>query len=120
MKRTSYLIVFVIMTWTSQTVFSQELAVRRVAMRDTEKFNIALDSEIAVESIKTHLNIPKDYELRNRIVSSLTNQTREIDKLGFVHERYTQYYKGFRIEHSDIRVQNYNDKLLNKLIKKQT
>ncbi len=112
MKRISLTFVSVVLTCMCQMVFSQNPVIKRSALRGTGQFDITMNSKNTGESLKTHLKIPKDYELRNRIVSSITNQTKEKDELGYVHERYAQYYKGIRIEHSDIRTQYLNDKLV--------
>ena len=108
MKHVSFVLV---MAFICQFIFSQNQMVKRVALLGSEKFDIALNSK-ANESLITHLKIPDDYELRNKIVSQFTNQTREKDELGYLHERYDQYYKGIKIEHSDIRTHYFNDQLI--------
>jgi len=108
MKHVSFVLV---LACVCQTIFSQVQNVKRVALSDTGKYNIALNSKSG-ESLKAHLKIPKDYELRNKIVSKISNQTREKDDFGYVHERYDQYYKGIRVEHSDIRTHYFNDQLV--------
>ena len=54
---------------------------------------ISLHNNRAGNFLNTLFNIPNDYEFRN--------QTREIDGLACVQERYDQYYRGIKIEHSD-------------------
>jgi len=84
-----------------QTIFTQEFMVKRIALPDTMKYDIALNSKSG-ESLKNYLKIPKDYELRNKIVSQITKQTREKDELGYVHERYDQYYKAIHKKYFQI------------------
>jgi Zn-dependent metalloprotease len=66
----------------------------------------------AKESLRIQLRIPSDYEFRNQIISGAKDQTRKTDELGGVHERYSQYYKGIKIEHSDIRTHYFGDSLI--------
>ncbi len=42
-------------------------------------------------------------------LANLLDKMSEKDELGYVHERYMQYYKGIKIEPSDIRVHYLND-----------
>lgn len=118
MKCTSFVFLLLFLTGMSQTGFSQYLktdTVKWVTLRDTVKFDIALNSKDAEESLKTHLGIPKNYEFRDKIVKGVwptKDQTKEKDELGYVHQRYTQYYKGIKVEHSDVRTHYFDDKLV--------
>ena len=60
-----------------------------------------LDSTNIVKALKIRFEISEDYKLGKDRVS-------EIDDLGYVHERYTQYYKGIKVEDADIRVRYLN------------
>ena len=94
-------------------IYSQvnsESMIKSIGLMDATHFGVALNSKNSVESINTHLNIPKGYEFRNQIVAGNEHQTR--DDYGFVHERYDQYYEGIKVEHSDVRTHYLNDKLV--------
>ena len=86
--------------------------VKSIDWMETSHFGATLSSKNAGESFKTHLKIPADYEFRNQIIMGTKDRTRETDDLGYMHERYDQYYKGVKIEHSDIRARYLNDMLV--------
>ena len=114
MRRIS--IVLLVLKLLCQTIFSQDHQrnmVRSIGWMEADHFGATLSRRDAGESFKTHLKIPSDYEFRNQIITpGSKNPTRETDDQGYVHERYDQFYKGIRIEHSDIRARYLNDKLV--------
>ena len=61
-----------------------------------------------VKELKTQFNIPENYEFKHKIMKGMEDRISEKDDLGFVHERYEQFYKGIKIEHSDVRVHYLN------------
>ena len=70
---------------------------------------------IKLKSQAAHLGIPREYEFRDKIIMDVYGfevPTRITDELGYVHERYAQYYKGIRVEHSDIRTHYFDGKLV--------
>ena len=96
-----------------QNISSQvnnENVIKSIGLMDATHFGVTLNSKNSVESINTHLKIPMDYEFRNQIVIGTEYQTR--DDYGYVHERYDQYYKGIKVEHSDVRTHYLNDALV--------
>ena len=102
------------MTWLCQTVFSQDLrtnTVKRIFLNDTLLFDGAAINRNAKESLASYLKIPSDFEFRNQVIAGTKDQTSLEDELGYVHERYDQYYKGIKIEHSDVRARFLNEKL---------
>jgi len=107
--------VLVVLIWSCQTGFSQDQRMnilRSIDRMDAIQFGASLSGRNAGESLNIHLKIPKDYEFRNQIIPGTRDQTSEKDDLGYVHERYAQYYKGIRIEQSDIRARYLNDRLI--------
>ena len=117
MKRISTILL--ILTAWCQIGFSQEQnrsIIRSVDMR-TDNFNVSLSNNNAGETVRTRLNIPNDYEFRIQTVRGARDQIREQDDLGFVRERYAQYYKGIRVEHSDIRMHYFNDSLADECLR---
>jgi Zn-dependent metalloprotease len=62
--------------------------------------------------LNTLLNISNNYEFRIQTIEGSKELEIEIDELGFVHERYNQYYKGIKIEDADIRTHYINDVLV--------
>jgi len=108
----------VVLAFFSQTLFSQDLKknpIKWVVLSEDHQFEISLNSKNAKESLKTHLGIPADYEFRDKIIEGVYGAvfpTRIVDELGYTHERYSQYYKGTRVEHSDIRTHYFDGKLV--------
>ena len=49
------------------------------------------------------------YDFKRQVIKGTKDRMSEKDELGYVHERYAQYYKGIKIEHSDVRVRYLND-----------
>jgi Zn-dependent metalloprotease len=78
---------------------------------NNETLKASLSKSNIKETLKTKLNISKEYEFRNQVIKGTKDATREIDDLGYTHERYDQYYKGIKIEHSDIRIHYRGDSL---------
>ncbi len=62
--------------------------------------------------IKKQFSIPNDYELVAEDVRGKRKLLKEADNLGYMHERFIQYYKGIRVENSDIRVHYKNDSVV--------
>ncbi|MCL2289831.1 MAG: M4 family metallopeptidase [Bacteroidetes bacterium] len=75
----------------------------------TTDFLISFDNNNASRSLNTQLGIPNDYEFRIQTIKGKRDQIRETDELGYVHERYTQYYKNIEVEHSDVRLRFLNN-----------
>lgn len=72
---------------------------------------------IGRDQIKTelckHFNLPEDYEFKTYNIQKNRNPVKERkDKLGLTHERLLQYYKGIKVDDSDIRVQYKNDSVV--------
>ena len=95
MKHKLFKIALIVLFSMGQTVFSQNLTVKRVALNDTGKFNIALNSKNTGESLKTLLKIPDKYELRNSIVSKITNQTQSLKNI--IHKSLLLIRKEFTV-----------------------
>ena len=93
-----------------QVVFSQNNDI-------VKSFNLRIDKSAEKEfksdniskALTTHFNISENYEFKRQIIKGTKDRISEKDDLGYVHERYTQYYKGIKIEHSDIRIHYLND-----------
>ena len=104
-----------ILTLLSQRVCSQEsnenLIKSTFLKIDTSEISLH-GNDRAENLLNSLLNIPNDYEFRKRIIKGTRYQTREYDDLGYIHERYEQYYKGIKIELSDIRTHYFNDLLV--------
>ena len=79
---------------------------------ETNQFEVSLNSKNANEQLKTHLKIPENYEFSSQINEGIKYQTNVKDDFCYVHERYDQYYKGIKIEHSDIRARYLDDALV--------
>jgi Zn-dependent metalloprotease len=74
------------------------------------EYNSVQDKDIN-DILKSKLNGPKEYDFVLQVVKGTKDKTSETDEFGFTHQRYSQYYKGFKIENSDIRV-HLRDNLL--------
>ncbi len=72
---------------------------------DTTKNSISRDSIREVLSKK--LSIPADYEF-NANTPAKPNVELGKDEFGFTHDRFVQFYKGIKVEYSDIRVHSKN------------
>ena len=116
MNKTSLFLVFLALI--SQNVFSQDLRLNPVKwanLSDVRQFDISFNSKNAKGSLITQMGIPTDYEFRDKIIEGVYGAvfpTRIVDELGYTHERYSQYYKGTRVEHSDIRTHYFDGKLV--------
>jgi Zinc metalloprotease (elastase) len=77
-----------------------------------KSFNLRMDKSVAkgldntniTKALKVQFEIPENYEFKYKTIKGTKDVTSKKDELGYVHERYAQYYKGIKIEHSDIRV----------------
>ena len=110
MKRIN--VILLLLALQSQIIFSQnekENSVKFVFLK-TNKSEVSLQNSKAKDFLTAQLNIPEGYEFRIRKIKG--DSTRKRDKLGYVHERYAQYYKGIKIEYSDIRTHYFNDSLV--------
>jgi len=112
MRRIFFIVV--VLALLSQVGYSQ------ISIEDNIKFvfwkidtsEIFLNSNRMENSLKTLLNIPNDYEFRIQTIKGTKDQTRETDDLGYVHERYEQYYKGIKVEVADISTHYLNNLLV--------
>jgi len=81
-------LLFLVLAVWCQTVFSQDQS-RRTSFRSvdmpTGDFSVSLSSENAGDVVRARLNVPDDFEFRIQVVKGTRDQTRERDKLGFVH-----------------------------------
>jgi Zn-dependent metalloprotease len=98
-------IILFILTLLYQEVLAQ---VKSFDLRMDKSVENGLNSTNVIKALKIQFNIPENYELKQNAVKGTANKMSETDDLGYVHERYTQYYKGIKIEHSDIRVRYLN------------
>ena len=97
-----------------QIVFSQyhNKGVLKSADMRTDDFKVSLSSRNAGDVLKTRLNISDDYDFKIQIIKGTKDQTVEKDDLIRARERYAQYYKGIRVDDSDIRMHYYNETLV--------
>lgn len=110
MKRISAILF--ILTLLCQIAYPQRLnegIVKSFYLRVDKTVEAKLDNANTVDALITQLKIPANYEFKHQITKGTGEKMRERDDLGYVHERYAQYYKGIKIEHSDIRVRYLND-----------
>jgi Zn-dependent metalloprotease len=63
-----------------------------------------LDNINIAKALNIRFEIPEGYEFERQVIKGTKDRMSEKDDLGYVHERYAQYYKGIKIEHSDVRV----------------
>ena len=111
-------LIIIVLTFFCQANFSQGTKrnlVKWAALRDANQFEIILNGSNDKKELIVYLDIPLDYEFRKKIVKGvwpIKDQTQEKDEFGYVHKRYAQYYKGIRIDHSDIRAHYFEDKLV--------
>jgi bacillolysin len=62
--------------------------------------------------LKMQLSIPEDYTLIAQKNDGTKMVTKKTDKLGYQHQRFVQYYKGIKIENSDIRVHSKDSSMV--------
>ena len=67
-----------------------------------------LNSNVIKDSLKVKLSIANDYLFDFKIINGQKASSFQ-DDLGITHERYSQYYKGIKIENSDIRIRYKNN-----------
>jgi len=92
-----------------QVVFAQSNnIVKSFDLRMEQSVEKGLDSINAAKALKIQFKIPNDYEFKRQVIQGTKDRMSEKDDLGYVHERYAQYYKGIKIENSDIRVRYLN------------
>ena len=88
-----------------QVVFAQNNdIVKSFDLRMDKSIEKGLDSTNVAKALKIQFEVPENYEFKRQIIKGTKDRTSEKDDLGYVHERYAQYYKGIKIENSDIRV----------------
>ena len=94
-----------------QVVFSQNRSNDIVKSFDLriDKSIEKLDSTNITKALKVQFEIPESYEFKRQVIKGTNSKRSERDDLGYVHERYIQYYKGIKIEDSDVRVRYLND-----------
>ena len=68
-----------------------------------------LDNTNITKALNVQFEIPENYEFKRQVIKGTKDKMSEKDDLGYIHERYTQYYKGIEIENSDIRVHYLDD-----------
>lgn len=92
-----------------QTIFSQNHNTHLIKsfFWQSEDPVAGWDSTNMATVLKNRLGILEDYEFVRKIIRGTKGKMSEKDDLGYVHERYAQYYKGIEIEHSDIRVRYF-------------
>jgi len=111
MKRIfSILLMLTIWCQITYSQISNEDLVKSVYV-EIDTSTIAIDSNQVEIFLTTVLKIPNDYEFKKQNIKG-TNQTREVDDLGYAHERYEQYYKRIKVEDADIRTHYLNDLLV--------
>ncbi|MDR1120603.1 MAG: M4 family metallopeptidase [Dysgonamonadaceae bacterium] len=93
-----------------QVMFAQNNdIIKSFDLRMDKSVEKGLNSTNVAKALKIQFKIPENYEFKRQIIKGTKDKTSEKDDLGYVHERYAQYYKGIKIEHSDIRVHYLND-----------
>ena len=97
------------MTLFYQVAFSQNNdIIKSFDLRIDKSIEKGLDNTNIADVLKAQFEIPKNHEFKRQIIKGTKVIMSEKDDLGYVHERYAQYYKGIKIEHSDIRVHYLN------------
>lgn len=89
-----------------QAGYSQQVKKMRL---DGKQLITLLNKNDALQFLKKQLTIPNNYEFQVEAINGTKNVAEFTDYLGYTHERYTQYYKDIKIEHSDIRVHYCGD-----------
>ena len=103
--KTLRLINLFILILSCQLVFSQNNEiVKSFDLRMDKSVEKELDNTNIAKTLNIQFEIPENYEFKRQIIKGTKDKTSENDDLGYVHERYAQYYKGIKVEHSDIRV----------------
>jgi len=78
-----------------QVVFAQNNdIVKSFDLRMEQSAEKGLDSINAAKALKIQFKIPEDYEFKRQVIQGTKDRMSEKDDLGYVHERYAQYYKG--------------------------
>jgi len=99
----------IILTLFCQVLLAQNNdIVKSFNLRMDEFVEEVLDNTNIIKALKTKLEIPENYEFKRQIIKGMEGKMSEEDDLGYVLERYAQYYKGVKIENSDIRVRYLN------------
>ena len=99
------LIYLFVLTLFFQAVFSQnDDIVKSLYWQIDKSVEDRLDNTDISKALKIQFEIPKNYEFERQIIKGTKDRTSTKDKLGYIHERYKQYYNGIKIENSDIRV----------------
>jgi len=92
-----------------QVMFSQNNdIVKSFNLRMDKSVEKELDSTNVTKALKIQFKIPENYEFKRQVIKSTKDRMSEKDDLGYIHERYAQYYEGIKIENSDIRVHYFN------------
>ena len=98
-----------ILTLFCQVVLAQNNdIIKSFDLRMDKSVEKGLDSTNITKALKIQFEIPENYEFKCQVINGTKDRMSAKDDLGFVHERYAQYYKGIRIENSDIRVHYLN------------
>jgi Zn-dependent metalloprotease len=109
MKKIKWINLF-FLTLFCQAVFSQNNdIIKSFNLRMDKSVEKGLDSTNISKALKVQFKIPENYEFKRQVIKGTKNRTSEKDDLGYTHERYTQYYRGIKIENSDVRVHYLND-----------
>ena len=92
-----------------QVVLSQNNdIVRSFNLRMEKSIEPGLDSNNIAKALIIQFKMPENYDFKCQVIKGKKDIISEKDDLGYVHERYAQYYKGIKIENSDIRVHYLN------------
>ncbi|MDR1895619.1 MAG: M4 family metallopeptidase [Prevotellaceae bacterium] len=112
MKQRLVLFSIFMLTLLCQTVYSYAQDIVKSSDLRIDKSKFSLNDNKTKEILQTQFKLSNDYEFRTQIIKGAKDETIEHDDLGYKHERYAQYYKGLKIEHSDIRAHYLNDSLV--------
>lgn len=97
-----YFFFVVISTIISTSVFAQRIESFYISATEIEKK--LSDDYIGI--IQESLNLSKDCELVEKNANRVL-----VDDFGYTHKRYSQYYKGIKIEETDIIIHLFDNKL---------
>jgi len=104
--RLIYLFILVLLY---QIGFSQNNdMIKSFYLRIDEYLEEELDSTNISKVLNMQFDIPENYAFKRQVIKGTRNKMSEKDNLGYLQERYAQYYKGIKVEHSDIRVRYLN------------